>query len=182
MVVMLIMISFSPQISANLAGQIFLDGIIQEATLDATCVTACATSFPDTAGLAATAVDPQFVRRYNCQDRCGGTLRVNGEVVTVPRNLLINFPAVSLYFGQLFRDGATPLTATSKTYLALADPPNPVGATYTATVTANQMADPATPGARIIVAEVIRVSQTQVVHGEGECPPPNTSLRVCNGR
>ena len=60
--------------------QIFLDGIIEAASLDQTC---------DTSAL------------------CGGSMTINGIVVTVPKNLIALFPANALTWQEIFNGGTT---------------------------------------------------------------------------
>eukprot|EP00953_Heterococcus_sp_UTEX-ZZ885_P034608 17903-Heterococcus_DN1.PRE.2 len=61
------------------SAQIFLDGVLQAATLDPACAT---------------------------NPKCGGTLTVNGEKVVVPKNAMVMLPANALTWQELF-NGAT---------------------------------------------------------------------------
>eukprot|EP00953_Heterococcus_sp_UTEX-ZZ885_P023012 12678-Heterococcus_DN1.PRE.2 len=59
------------------SAQIFLDGVLQAATLDPACAS------------------PKAI--------CGGTLTVNGEKVIVPKNAMVMLPANALTWQELFK-------------------------------------------------------------------------------
>jgi hypothetical protein len=66
------------QLPKSKSAQIFFDGVLQEATLDAAC-----------------AASPV----------CGGTLTVNGEKVIVPKNMMVMLPANALTWQEMFTGG-----------------------------------------------------------------------------
>jgi hypothetical protein len=68
------------QLPKGASVQIFLDGIIEAASLDPTCATSA---------------------------RCGGSMTINGIVVTVPKNLIALFPANALTWQEIFNGGTT---------------------------------------------------------------------------
>ena len=75
----------------------------------------------------------------------GGTLKVNGHVVIVPKNLIVLMPAAALTWQELFNMAPPPygplVTDNSRklqTGLALADVPTPL-TTYEAHVTGNRV-------------------------------------------
>lgn len=68
------------QLPKAASAQILLDGIIEDATLDATC---------------------------KASALCGGTITVNGIQVTVPKNLMVMFPANALTWQEIFNGGTS---------------------------------------------------------------------------
>lgn len=124
--------------------QFFITGYIQEATLD----TSGAICTPGN--------DPQTGRP---SDRLrGGTMTVNGTRMIVPCNTLLQLPAATMTWGDLFAPGnslpvgaylgapavpvpANPIEANVKTGLALADAPTPFPA-FTVSVSGNVVKNP----------------------------------------
>lgn len=88
----------------------------------------------------------------------GGTLTVNGQVVTVPANMLVQLPATFLTWPELFRLAPAPYGPT-QTGLALADAPAPLGA-YEVHVQGNRVGDQ-------YVAGLITFSQLLLAQGQG---------------
>jgi hypothetical protein len=102
----------------------------------------------------------------------GGTLKVNGHVVVVPRNLVVIMPAASLTWQELFTMapppyGPSPTTTTLQTGMALADVPTPL-TTYEAHVTGNRVitGTGATTSDQYI-AGLITISQHALNTGQG---------------
>lgn len=94
--------------------QFDITGFIQQATLD----TACPTS-----------------------PHCGGTLKVNGHIVTVPRETIVILPANALTWQELFAQAPAPYgpsTSPASSGMALADIPAPL-TTYEAHVVGNRV-------------------------------------------
>jgi K319-like protein len=92
----------------------------------------------------------------------GGTLTVNGQVVTVPKNVVVVMPAAFLTWQQLFAK-APPPYGPSQTGLAMADSPAPF-VPYEVHVIGNRVANGA--GDRYI-AGLVSVSQQSLNSGEG---------------
>ena len=76
-----------PQLPKSAAAQMFLDGVLQEAKLDASCAD---------------------------QPTCGGSLVVNGISVVVPKNAMVFFPANALTWQEMFTSGSSGLAASDK--------------------------------------------------------------------
>ena len=76
-----------PQLPKSPSAQIFLDGVLQEATLDPKCAD---------------------------QPTCGGSLVVNGISVVVPNNAMVFFPANALTWQEMFTGGSSGLAASDK--------------------------------------------------------------------
>src|SRR4051794_26834852 len=116
-------------------------GFIQEATLDPTCV-----------------ADPH----------CGGTIKVNGHVVVIPKETVVQFPANNLTWQELFAQAPLPYglaTAPPSSGLALADLPTPM-TTYEAHVIGNRvLGGPA--GADLQIAGLVYLSQQSLNSGAG---------------
>jgi hypothetical protein len=116
-------------------------GFIQEATLDPTCT-----------------ADPH----------CGGTIKVNGHVVVVPKETVVEFPANNLTWQELFAQAPLPYglaTVPPSSGLALADLPAPL-TTYEAHVIGNRvLGGPA--GADLQIAGLIYISQQSLNAGAG---------------
>ncbi len=89
--------------------QFDLTGFLQSATVDPACVAAAGTSL-DAQG------NPQVAH-------CGGTLTVNGQLVTVPNETVVILPASALTWQELFAQN--PSGNTSQTGMALSDTPTP---------------------------------------------------------
>jgi K319-like protein len=92
----------------------------------------------------------------------GGTLTVNGQVVVVPRNVVVVMPAAFLSWQQLFAK-APPPYGPGQTGLAMADSPAPF-VPYEVHVVGNRVANGA--GDRYI-AGLVSVSQQSLNSGQG---------------
>ena len=68
----------------------------------------------------------------------GGTVTVNGILVTIPRNTLFQMPATELTWGELFSLAPAPYAGTGQTGLALGDSPAPL-ASYEITAIGNRI-------------------------------------------
>jgi len=68
----------------------------------------------------------------------GGEIVVGGQIVIIPRNLLIDLPANRLTLTQLFEQAPAACVAAGETGLAKLDTCNPSGAGAFATITANK--------------------------------------------
>ncbi|HSB79018.1 MAG TPA: hypothetical protein VLM91_09530 [Candidatus Methylomirabilis sp.] len=98
-----------------------MTGLIQTATLDPTC-----------------AADPL----------CGGTITVNDQVITVPKNTILQMPALALTWQQVFAQAPAAYKALNQSGLALSDGnlatggtvPPPLG-TYEVHVQGNRVGD-----------------------------------------
>src|SRR5512140_10295 len=116
-------------------------GFIQEATLDPTCHD-----------------DPH----------CGGTIKVNGHVVVIPKETVVEFPANNLTWQELFAQAPLPYglaTVPPSSGLALADLPAPL-TTYEAHVIGNRvLGGPA--GADLQIAGLVYISQSSLNSGAG---------------
>src|SRR5512140_1887244 len=116
-------------------------GFIQEATLDPTCHD-----------------DPH----------CGGTIKVNGHVVVIPKETVVEFPANNLTWQELFAQAPLPYglaTVPPSSGLALADLPAPL-TTYEAHVIGNRVLGGAA-GADLQIAGLIYISQQSLNSGAG---------------
>ncbi|HEX6829369.1 MAG TPA: hypothetical protein VF104_10365, partial [Burkholderiales bacterium] len=111
--------------------QFDITGFLQEATLDPACTTGAL---------------------------CGGTLTVNGHVVTVPANTIVILPANALTWQELFAEAPAPYTGAA-TGMALADLPAPL-TTYEVHVTGNRVNDS-------YIAGLVSVSQQALNSGQG---------------
>lgn len=88
----------------------------------------------------------------------GGTLRVNGHLVIVPRNTIVTMPATFLTWEELFSQSPAPYTG-AQTGLALADIPAPL-TTYEVHVVGNRVGDN-------YIAGLITISQQALNSGQG---------------
>jgi len=126
--------------------QFDITGFIQEATLDSTC---------------------------SANAHCGGTLKVEGHTVIVPKETIVLLPANALTWQEMFSQAPAPygLTAiqangsTGATGLALGDLPAPLG-TYEAHVVGNRVLG-GTGGPDIYIAGLIYVSSHSLNTGAG---------------
>jgi hypothetical protein len=118
------------QLPKSPSAQVFLDGILQAATLD----TACASSA-----------------------LCGGTLTVNGELVIVPKNMMVMLPANALTWQEMFKGG-------TQTGLATSDTNRLLGA-YSVSVAANRVINGAKEQ---IIAALIDIAQANIISAGGE--------------
>lgn len=98
---------------------------------------------------------------------CGGTLVVNGQTVTVPRETIVIFPANALTWQEVFAQAPAPyglLAAFPMTGLAATDLPAPM-TTYEAQVIGNRVTG--APGGDQYIAGLIYVSQQGLNSGAG---------------
>ena len=89
---------------------------------------------------------------------CGGKIKVNGQTIIVPRNLIVILPANALTWAELFSQSPAPYTGKA-TGMALADVPLPL-TTYEVHVIGNQVND-------VFIAGLIDISQQSVNAGAG---------------
>ena len=89
---------------------------------------------------------------------CGGQIKVNGQTIIVPRNLIVILPANALTWAELFSQSPLPYTGKA-TGMALADVPLPL-TTYEVHVTGNQVND-------VFTAGLIDIAQQSVNAGAG---------------
>jgi hypothetical protein len=90
--------------------QFDITGFLQEATLDPSCAASA---------------------------HCGGTLKVNGHIVTVPKETIVILPANALTWQELFAQAPAPYTGVA-TGMAIADLPAPL-TTYEVHVVGNRV-------------------------------------------
>lgn len=88
----------------------------------------------------------------------GGTLKVNGHTVTVPRETIVILPANALTWQELFAKAPAPYTGVA-TGMALADVPAPL-TTYEVHVIGNRVGD-------TYIAGLINISQQALNTGSG---------------
>ncbi|HZX93197.1 MAG TPA: hypothetical protein VFE90_01685, partial [Myxococcales bacterium] len=122
--------------------QFDITGFIQEATLDPAC-----------------AANPH----------CGGTIKVNGHVIVVPKETVVEFPANALTWQELFGQAPLPYGLNAapapSSGLAIADLPAPLS-TWEAHVVGNRvLGGPA--GADLYIAGLINVAQSSLSGGSG---------------
>lgn len=106
-------------------------GLIQAATLDPACAT---------------------------DARCGGTITVNNQVITVPKNTILQMPATALTWQQVFTQAPAPYGPT-QTGLAMGDTPKPI-ATYEAHIVGNRVGDQ-------YIAGLVFLAQHSLQSGQG---------------
>src|SRR4051794_8594922 len=102
LVAMLAAGSASAQLPMPASTQFDYTGFIQDATLDATC---------------------------QADAHCGGTLTVNGHLVTIPKETVVELPANALTWQEIFAQAPAPYgfaSATPSTGLAMSDLPTPL--------------------------------------------------------
>jgi hypothetical protein len=92
----------------------------------------------------------------------GGTLKLNGHVITVPRNTVVILPAAALTWQQLFELAPAPYGPT-QTGMALADLPAPLS-TYEVRVIGNRVVSGA---ADSYIAGLVSISQQTLSTGQG---------------
>ncbi|MGB7622955.1 MAG: hypothetical protein WBN92_11455 [Terriglobia bacterium] len=107
----------------------------------------------------------------------GGTLKVNGQVVTIPRNTLLEMPAATISWAELFAlapkpyglgTGPSPVSTTqmqAQSGLAMADLPTPL-TTFEVTVLGNRIIDPILHTDRYI-AGLVFLAQQSLNMGQG---------------
>jgi K319-like protein len=115
----------------------------------------------------------------------GGTLKVNGHVVVVPRNTIVEMPATALTWAELFTL-APPPYGPNQTGMALADSPPPI-ATFEVHVVGNRVDDRYIAGLVTFSQQSLNLGQGYVnfidyAHGElrvgGVIGDPSTGTRV----
>jgi hypothetical protein len=92
----------------------------------------------------------------------GGTLVVNGQLITIPRNTIFQMPATSMTWQEMFRMAPAPYGPT-QSGLALTDTPTPF-ATYEITVYGNRVVD---NGNDRYIAGLVFLSQQSLNAGQG---------------
>ncbi|HEY6808936.1 MAG TPA: hypothetical protein VI160_09135 [Gemmatimonadales bacterium] len=130
------------QLPIGASTQFDVVGFIQEATLDPTCA---------------------------ANAHCGGTIKVNGHVIVVPKEIVVMFPANALTWQEMFAQAPAPYGMLAvggpMSGMALADLPVPI-TTYEAHVVGNRViGGPA--GADLYIAALIFVSQQSLNAGAG---------------
>ncbi|HMC53363.1 MAG TPA: hypothetical protein VKI64_11430, partial [Acidimicrobiales bacterium] len=91
----------------------------------------------------------------------GGTIVVGGQNITIPRNLLIDYPANRLTLQQTFNQAPLECVARGESGLAKADGcNNNSGGGATATITANR-----TAGGNVIAGDLFFQKGTELVSG-----------------
>ncbi len=94
----------------------------------------------------------------------GGTLKVNGHVVTVPAETIVIFPANALTWSEVFTQAPAPYGST-QSGMALADLPTPMS-TYEVHVVGNRVIG-GPGGADLYIAGLIYISQQELNSGAG---------------
>jgi hypothetical protein len=157
----------SQQLPKSPSAQIALDGILQKAALDSACMgtydtalnaykTALATY---EALVAAGTITITNLPPVPPKAICGGTLTVNNEVVTVPKNAMVMFPANALTWQEMFNGG-------TETGLAVADNPRKPGG-YSVSIAANRVNNQ-------IIAATIDIAQAVIISAGGEITHTST--------
>lgn len=121
--------------------QFDITGLLEEATLDPACAASA---------------------------HCGGTLKVNGHVVTVPKETIVIFPASALTWREVFAQAPSPyglLTSPPTTGMAMADDlvAAPPLTTYEVHVVGNRVLGPPD----LYLAGLIYISQNALSSGAG---------------
>ena len=88
----------------------------------------------------------------------GGTLRVNGHLITVPANTIVLYPANALSWKELFTKAPAPYTGVA-TGMAMADQPPPL-TTYEVSVIGNRVGN-------TYIAALINFAQSSLSGGSG---------------
>ncbi|HEX6828688.1 MAG TPA: hypothetical protein VF104_06885, partial [Burkholderiales bacterium] len=96
--------------------------------------------------------------------QAGGTLKVNGHLVTVPASTIVILPANALTWQELFSQAPAPYTGVA-TGMAAADVPEPL-AKHEVHVLGNVMPG-ATPGTGQYIAGLVTISQQGLNSGQG---------------
>jgi hypothetical protein len=94
----------------------------------------------------------------NTDPLSGGTLTVNNQVITIPRNTIVLMPATAITWEEVFALAPLPYGPT-KTGLALRDTPTPSGA-YEVTVQGNRVGDE-------YIAGLVSLSQLSLFSSQG---------------
>ncbi len=122
--------------------QFDITGFIQAATLDLTCAGANPLPTPPLTG----------------GQPCGGTVTVNGHLITIPKNTIVIFPAAAWSWQEVFDNAPAPYGPT-QSGLALADIPTPLS-TYEVHVTGNRVNDQ-------YIAGLVHIAQQDLNSGAG---------------
>jgi len=139
MAVILLTTLAGAQLPIPASTQFDITGFIQEATLDPTCA---------------------------ANAHCGGIIKLNGHVVTVPKETIVILPANALTWQELFTQAPAPyglLTSPPSSGMALADVPAPL-TTYEAHVIGNRVIG---AGSDLYIAGLIYISQQALNTGSG---------------
>ena len=141
----------APPVQTPPPAQFDVEGFVQEATLDTT-------------GAICTPTDPLLA---------GGTITINGQKIIVPCNTILQLPATSMTWAQLFDPASSaainngqPNHPSGQTGLAISDSPPPYP-TFEARVIGNILVDPGTGEPRYIAGLVIPVTQKNLMDGLG---------------
>jgi hypothetical protein len=121
------------------------------------------TQFDVTGFLQEASLDPACASNAHC----GGTLRVNGQLVAVPRETIVILPANALTWQELFAQAPAPYGFASgvpSTGLAITDVPAPL-TTYEVHVIGNRVTT--APGGDQYIAGLVEVSQQGLNQGAG---------------
>ncbi|MBZ5725383.1 MAG: hypothetical protein LAP87_10325 [Acidobacteriia bacterium] len=94
----------------------------------------------------------------------GGTVLLNGYLVTIPRNTLVEMPAASLTWGEIFTLAPPPYAGAGQSGLAMSDSPAPL-TTYEITVIGNRIVRSATDDK--YVAGLVMISQQSANVAQG---------------
>src|SRR4051812_28224053 len=141
LVAMLAAGSASAQLPMPASTQFDYVGFIQDATLDPSC---------------------------QADAHCGGTLTVNGHLVTIPKETVIEFPANALTWQETFAQAPAPYglaNAVPSSGLAMSDIPTPL-TQYEVHVIGNRvLGGPA--GADLQIAGLVYISQASLNSGAG---------------
>ncbi|MBZ5555018.1 MAG: hypothetical protein LAO21_20065 [Acidobacteriia bacterium] len=119
------------QLPLPVSTQFDITGFLQEATLDASC---------------------------SASAHCSGRLKVNGHLVTVPKETIVILPANALTWQELFAQAPAPYTGVA-TGLAMADIPTPL-TQYEVEAVGNRVGD-------TYIAGLIYISQQSLNSGQG---------------
>jgi hypothetical protein len=141
LVAMLAAGSASAQLPMPASTQFDYVGFIQDATLDPTC---------------------------QADAHCGGTLTVNGHLVTIPKETVVEFPANALTWQEIFAQAPAPYglaNAIPSSGLAMSDMPTPL-TQYEVHVVGNRVLG-GPGGADLQIAGLVFISQQSLNSGAG---------------
>ncbi|HEY6909496.1 MAG TPA: hypothetical protein VI356_09015 [Myxococcales bacterium] len=141
LVAMLAAGSASAQLPMPASTQFDYVGFIQDATLDPTC---------------------------QANAHCGGTLTVNGHLVTIPKETVVEFPANALTWQEIFAQAPAPYglaTVPPSSGLAMSDLPTPL-TQYEVHVVGNRVLG-GPGGADLQIAGLVFISQQSLNSGAG---------------
>ncbi len=142
LVAMLAAGSASAQLPMASSTQFDYTGFIQDATLDPSC---------------------------QADAHCGGTLTVNGHLVTIPKETVVEFPANAITWQEIFAQAPAPYglaaSPAPSTGLALSDLPTPL-TSYEVHVIGNRVLG-GPGGADLQIAGLVYISQASLNSGAG---------------